>query len=192
MKVFLRFSVIILVFSAPAWAATYYVCAATGSPCNASDSNAGTSQTATWLHAPGMPNFTGSYTAAAGDKIILRGGDTWHVGNSSATPYTGGTWVFPSAGASGNLIYIGGGQKNWYAGASWVRPVITGDNPVFSGTSYPASCAYDFGTPTIRSLVTIEPVQPARQHRDYRGLLVRGARPGKSRHGQRSGKRSHH
>ena len=151
----LRIAFLLLALGVQAWAATYYVCAATGSPCNASDSNAGTSQTATWLHAPGMPNFTGSYTAAAGDKIILRGGDTWHVGNSSATPYTGGTWVFPSAGASGNLIYIGGGQKNWYAGASWVRPVITGDNPVFSGTSYPASCAYDFGTPTIRSLVTI-------------------------------------
>ena len=133
-------------------AATHYVCAATGSPCNASDSNAGTSKTATWLHAPGMPSCSGtcaSYNPAAGDSIILRGGDTWHFGSSGSSPYTGGTWNWQWSGSSGNPIYVGV-DLTWYAGSSWVRPVLTGDNPLtpnpgVRGDSV-ASCAHQTGT----------------------------------------------
>ena len=126
----------------PARAATYYVCAATGSPCNASDSNAGTSKSATWLHAPGMPNFTGTYSFSSGDQIILRGGDTWHFGNSGAAPYTGGSWTWSHANA-----YLGVDltwDNSGVCGGSWCRPIFTGDNPLWAGGgNFPASCAFD-------------------------------------------------
>src|SRR5579872_7279861 len=59
---------------------------------NGSDSNNGTSESTPWLHAPGMPNCTGNCQVVAnsglnpGNGVILRGGDTWHFGNSAATP----------------------------------------------------------------------------------------------------------
>ena len=62
----------------------YYVSAA------GSDSNAGTSESSPWLHAPGMPAATGnpaSLNPTGGIGIIFRGSDTWHFGNSSASPY---------------------------------------------------------------------------------------------------------
>jgi hypothetical protein len=155
MNRFFRLALLILtvgtMMTGIASAANYYVAA------NGSDSNSGTSNTSPWLHAPGMPNCTGtcaSTTIRAGDSVILRGGDTWHVGNSSASPYTGGTWHVSTSGSSGNLIYIGV-DKTWYTGSSWARPIVTGDNPVFNGTSYPASCTYDYGAPSIKSLVSI-------------------------------------
>jgi hypothetical protein len=101
-----------------------------------------------------MPNCSGvcaSTTINPGDKIILRGGDTWHA-NLNTAVYMGGNWNFSTAGSSGSLIYIGA-QKNWYTGASWVKPVVTGDNPVFNGTSFPSSCTYDYGTPTQKVLI---------------------------------------
>jgi len=126
---------------------TYYVCAATGSPCNASDSNAGTSKTATWLHAPGMPNATGmagSVTLQPGDQVIFRGGDTWHFGNSSLTPFTGGTWNWIWSGSSGNNIYVGVDQT-WYnssvCGSSWCRPILNADNPTSTSPTLGA-CTY--------------------------------------------------
>jgi len=60
---------------------------------NGSDANSGTSESSPWLHAPGMPNCTANcaaHTPVAGEGFIFRGGDTWHFGNSSASPYTGG------------------------------------------------------------------------------------------------------
>ena len=64
------------------------------------DTNNGTSESTPWLHAPQMPNCSGTCATVQnqnggippGTGIILRGGDTWHFGNSNATPYTGGTW----------------------------------------------------------------------------------------------------
>lgn len=140
-----------ILFSLPASATSYYVAA------NGSDSNNGTSESTPWLHAPGMPNCSGtcaSTTPRAGDKVIFRGGDTWHFGNSSATPYAGGTWNFSQSGSAGNLIYLGV-DKTWYAGSSWVRPALTGDNPVFNGTSFPSSCAHDFGSPSVKSIASL-------------------------------------
>jgi hypothetical protein len=152
-------------FALPCSAGTYYICAATGSPCNASDSNAGTSKTATWLHAPGMPNCSGtcaSHTPSPGDNFIFRGGDSWHFGNSSASPYTGGEWLMSNwNGTDASCIYEGtqtgciyaGVDVTWYSGASWVRPVLTSDNPICSSSScsagtYPnvSSCAYQVGS----------------------------------------------
>jgi len=125
---------------------------------NGSDTNNGTSKSTPWLHAPGMPNCKGacaSYTPAPGDQVIFRGGDIWHFGNSSATPYTGGTWNWGGAAWSGSstscdtsdnpnairtsCIYIGV-DKSWYSGGSWTRPIMTGDNP--TSNSAVASCTY--------------------------------------------------
>jgi hypothetical protein len=109
-----------------------------------SDSNSGTSETTPWLHAPGMPNCGGicaSVTPSAGMGIIFRGGDTWHFGNSSASPYVGGQWYFGNSwnGTASNMVYIGVDQS-WYSGGSWARPILNGDNPL--STSAVASCAY--------------------------------------------------
>jgi hypothetical protein len=119
-------------------AANYYIAA------NGSDTNNGTSKTTPWLHAPGMKscaNLCASANPQPGDQFIFRGGDTWHFGNSSATPYVGSTgWNWSWSGSNGNPIYLGVDQT-WYTGSSWVRPVLTGDNPL--NTSFVTSCAYD-------------------------------------------------
>jgi hypothetical protein len=133
-------------------ATTYYIAA------NGSDSNSGTLNTTPWQHAPGMPNCSGTCASAnpkPGDSFIFRGGDTWHFGNSSLSPYNGaGAWGWnwagsgtncnfdPSAGAivTTSCIYIGVDQT-WYAGGSWVRPVMNFDNP--PSTGFVSSCAYN-------------------------------------------------
>ncbi len=121
-------------------ATTYYIAA------NGSDSNNGTSNTTPWAHAPGMPNCTGacaSTNPAAGDQFIFRGGDTWHYGNSSATPYIGsGGWNWKWGGTSGSPIYIGV-DESWYSGGSWVRPILNGDNPL--SAAFVSNCSYDQG-----------------------------------------------
>jgi len=91
---------------------THYIAA------NGSDANNGTSKTTPWAHLPGMPgcsNSCSSYTPAAGDQFILRGGDTW-----GATSL-GINWIW--SGNSGGRIYIGVDQS-YYAGASWTRPIF--------------------------------------------------------------------
>jgi hypothetical protein len=143
---------------------TYYVCADTAGTCNASDSNAGTSKTATWLHAPGMSTFTGSYTHHAGDRIIVRGGDTYHFGNQTLNPHLGfqsAAWTWSNSGTSGSCQlnpaagaiitttcdYVGF-DLTWYnsgiCGASFCRPILNLDNTVT--TTSPASCSYDYST----------------------------------------------
>ena len=147
-----------------------YFVAATGS-----DSNNGTSESTPWLHAPGMPNCTASCAALSagngGIGIILRGGDTWHSGNSSASPYTGGTWdlydwfSYSYAGANPGCNYEGtqtgclyiGVDPTWYSGSSWARPILTGDNSLLSGIgSFVGSCAYQIPTTGFGSNVLVD------------------------------------
>jgi len=140
-----------LLITGNAFATTYYIAA------NGSDSNSGTSNTTPWLHAPGMPNCSSTcaaITPQAGDRFIFRGGDTWHFSKSSATVYIGGSWNWKWSGSSASCnfdalagkvvrtscIYIGADQS-WYTGGSWVRPILTMDNPL--STSFVANCAYD-------------------------------------------------
>jgi hypothetical protein len=121
-------------FANNAPAATYYVAA------NGSDTNAGTSQTAPWAHAPGMKGCTGTCAATtpkAGDQFILRGGDTWHT---SAGALIGLPWTWTWSGTSSNPIYIGVDQT-WSSGSSWTRPILSMDNPL--NTSVVSSCSYD-------------------------------------------------
>lgn len=107
---------IALLFSSPAWCADYYIDFATGS-----DANAGTSKEAPWKRAPGMASFAGTYTHAAGDRFIFKGGVTWD--------YTIFNWTISNSGTSGHVDYYGVDQT-WYAGSSWSKPILDGDNRV--------------------------------------------------------------
>jgi len=145
---------------------------------NGSDSNSGTSEASPWLHAPMMPNCSGNCLTlqntftnqtAAGIGIILRGGDTWHLGNSSASPYTGGTWEFnqyPGAYVEGTAShpFYAGYDVSWFSGSSFARPILTEDNPLCNASTangttcisttdsygqpsfYVSSCAYQAGS----------------------------------------------
>lgn len=131
------------------------------------DTNSGTSESSPWLHAPGMPNCSNNCATVqatmngnitGGQGFIFRGGDTWHEGNSSASPYTGGTWNIGFGwGTDANCIYEGTQTGCIYYGvdtvtpwyntsvcSSWCRPLITGDNP--TSTTAVSSCAYQTGT----------------------------------------------
>lgn len=126
----------------------YYIAA------NGSDSNDGLSEASghPWLHAPQMPNCSGNCATLQntgsgippGTGLIVRGGDTWHFGNSGASPYTGGAWGFSTgkgpAGTSSNPIYVGVDQT-WYSGASWARPILTWDNAASTSQTL-GSCTY--------------------------------------------------
>jgi hypothetical protein len=119
-----------------------YFVAASGS-----DSNSGTDEAHPWQHAPQMTTCTATcatVTPAAGTGIIFRGGDTWHFGNSSASPYTGGSWSAPYSqpswgGTSSNPVYFGV-DTTWFTGSSWARPIFNGDNP--ASTNGVGSCAF--------------------------------------------------
>jgi hypothetical protein len=132
-------SALLMAYAGVASATTYYIAA------NGSDTNNGTTKTTPWQHAPGMKSCTNACAAGSpkpGDQFIFRGGDTWHVGNSSASPYVGSTgWNWTWNGNSSNQIYIGVDQT-WSAGSSWARPILSGDNPM--STSFVSGCAHDF------------------------------------------------
>jgi hypothetical protein len=135
---------------------------------NGADTNNGTSESTPWLHAPGMPKCANACLTKAnngmnpGEGVVFRGGDTWHFGNSGATPFTGGTWDLtggpagwhgdPSTciyeGTQTGCIYWGvdltTSGTGWFnaavCGASWCRPRLNGDNPL--STTTVASCAF--------------------------------------------------
>jgi hypothetical protein len=111
-------------------ATTYYV-----DYVNGSDSNNGTSKSSPWKHAPGMLGLTpsgsstgdgcssncASYTPAAGDQIILKGGVVW--------PYTVFPFKWTWNGTSSTSLYgcqgtgciyignaVGAGLPSWNSG----------------------------------------------------------------------------
>lgn len=142
MKKLLLGLLFLLSLSVPIHATTYYISAI------GSDSNNGTTKITSWLHAPGMTSCTGvcnSTTPTGGDNFIFRGGDTWHFGNTGASPYVGAKegWTWNWTGTSGNVIYIGV-DKTWFSGGSWVKPIMSGDNAL--STSFASSCTYDYNT----------------------------------------------
>ncbi len=96
-------------------AATYYIDFSSGS-----DTSTGTSKTAAWRLAPGMPGCSGScagHTPVPGDQFIFKGGVTW---DNTALPLT-----LASNGSAGNVIYYGVDQT-WFTGTSWTRPIFDG------------------------------------------------------------------
>jgi hypothetical protein len=116
----------------------YYVAA------NGSDTNNGINESSPWLHSPGMQNCSGNCASvsnpAPGTGIIFRGGDTWHFGNSSASPYAGvvsgcsannsvpAGWCLANMtnGTSSNPIYFGV-DPGWPS-SGWSRPIFSADN----------------------------------------------------------------
>jgi hypothetical protein len=100
---------------AAAHAATYYIDFASGA-----DTNAGTSKSAPWKHAPGMTGCTSicsSQAINAGDSIILKGGVTW-----DSTVFN---WTISKGGSVGNPVYYGVDQT-WFSGGVWTQPILDG------------------------------------------------------------------
>ncbi len=137
------------------------------------DTNKGTTEQTPWLHVPGMSTCANNCLALQkagvppGTGFIFRGGDAWHFGNSSTSPYTGGTFDWNAldySGSSARPLYLGVDQT-WYSGAAWARPVFTGDNPVCGPQNvgggcylnsansineyYVGSCAYQVGKQNV-------------------------------------------
>lgn len=109
----LKILIILSILCSPVYATTYYI-AAFGL-----DTNDGLSKIAPWKNAPGMPEFSGTYTHAPGDMFVLRGGDTWVFTNSN--------WIISNSGERGNPdIYTS--DKTWYSGSFWTYPVLDGDH----------------------------------------------------------------
>ena len=104
----------IIFFPAHTYAAIYYVDYNSGL-----DSNPGTSKAAPWKRAPGMKGFTGSYTHAAGDKIIFKGGVTWPSAVLPITIKEG--WD----GTAANWDYHGI-DSTWFSGTVFNRPKFDG------------------------------------------------------------------
>src|SRR5205807_1579202 len=82
-----------------------------------SDFNIGTSTSTPWKRAPGMQGFAGTYTHAAGDRFIFKGGVTW--------PSSVFSFVIGNSGTSVNRDYFGVDQT-FFSGASWTRPIFDG------------------------------------------------------------------
>ena len=92
---------------------TYYVAAAND---GGSDGNPGT-KSAPWAHAPGMQGCAAKcarYRAAAGDRFVFKGGDTW--GNANFPLATG-------SGVAGKPDYYGI-ETDWYTGLEFSRPTF--------------------------------------------------------------------
>jgi len=128
----------------------------------------GTSETVSgshgpFLHSPGMANCSSKCAAVAllpGIGVIFRGGDTWHFGNSGATPYSGvvsscadngnnaaGLCLDDINATSSNPIYYGV-DPTWYTGGSWARPIFTADNSLCNASTVGtlpdgATCTYN-------------------------------------------------
>jgi hypothetical protein len=89
-------------------AATYYIDFETGR-----DTNAGTSRTAPWKHAPGMAPFVGTYKPAPGDQLIFKGGVVWT--NQMYIQGRTGTEEAP-------IVYRS--AADWFKGTTYSRPVL--------------------------------------------------------------------
>jgi hypothetical protein len=126
---------------------------------NGSDSNNGTSESTSWLHAPMMPNCssncltlqngpngTGGDGVPAGTGIIFRGGDTWNFGISTDTncpgascvPSSGGTWEWnpPTESCPTGLCPNGTAAHPIYLGvdATWYAG-SSWARPIFTGNN---------------------------------------------------------
>lgn len=118
-----------------------------------SDRANGTSESTPQQHLPGMTDYAGSITPAAGQGFILKGGDTWGASD------LGDVWKW--GGTSGSPIYIGVDQK-WFNGSSWVRPIFTCGGAACSGTGNYANYFMIVG-----SYVTVDNIE-------FTGLLAPG------------------
>lgn len=107
---------VLLLFLIPAEsvAATYYIDCGNGN-----DANNGTSTSTPWRHSPYMVGWTGSYTHAAGDKLVFKGGVT--------CPRSFLPLAINLGGNSGDRD-VHGVDQTWFTGGSWTRPIFDGEN----------------------------------------------------------------
>ena len=119
-------AVFILLFLFPAlgWSATYYVDHSTGS-----DAANGTSTSTPWAHCPGMSGWSGSASLSSGDIVVFKGGVTWTY---DAVGNYGDDWLVLVAG----VTYQGGQQL----GSPWGTglPVFDGELHSLYGTTLTA------------------------------------------------------
>jgi len=129
----MRTLLLILLSVSPAFATSYYVDYSTGA-----DSNAGT-KLAPFKNIPQSVACTSACATAggsltAGDQVILKGGVTWPMN-------TMGCILLARSGSSSADIYYGV-DVTWYTGASWTRPILTG-NGVTTGTCAGSSTVHN-------------------------------------------------
>lgn len=117
----------IFLFPVSAWASTFYISSSLGE--DARTSTQAQSKTTPWAHAPGMKNWTGTYTPVAGDRFVFYGGDTWTIASFQ--------WHITWSGNSSQQIYFGV-DPTWYnagvCGASWCRPIFDFQNTIVSSS----------------------------------------------------------
>lgn len=99
---------------------TYFVDWTTGS-----DANSGLSKTAAFKRAPGMKGFSGSYSHAAGDRFVFKGGETW--------PASCYQWKITQHGSSESVLDTYTADVTWYSGASFTRPKFDFEHVAING-----------------------------------------------------------
>ena len=116
-----------LLLAGSARAGTFYISSSLGS--DSRSSTQAQSKTTPWAHAPGMKNWTGTYTPVAGDRFIFYGGDTWTIASFQ--------WHITSSGNSSQQIYFGV-DPTWFnagvCGAVWCRPIFDFQNTIVSSS----------------------------------------------------------
>ena len=91
-------------------AGTFYIDYSAGS-----DAAAGTAKATAWKRAPFMKSFGGSYSHAAGDRFIFKGGVIWPVSCFQMKITAGGSAGNPDQYTT---------DPTWYSGASYTRPIF--------------------------------------------------------------------
>jgi len=124
---------------------TFYIDYASGS-----NSNAGISTNLPWKTCPGMAGFGGSYTHAAGDRFIFKGGVTWPV---ACFPM-----MVTSGGSSETVRDYYGSDTNWFTGVAWSRPLFDFENTQLSPSGWSAGA----GVHVLGSNITFDAFEMAR------------------------------
>ena len=93
MKLQITLSMLSLILSSTAYAATYYVDQTSGN-----DSNNGSSPSTPWRNSPGMAAFSGSGVLSHGDTVLFDNCDTWR------TTGTQGIWLVGGVTYDGNVF----------------------------------------------------------------------------------------
>jgi hypothetical protein len=107
------FAMFLLAGQGSANAATYYIDYVAGS-----DANDGLATGRPWKAHPYMAcRSGGTYTHAAGDRFIFKGGVEW--------PRTCFEMTIGASGTAGSPDYYGA-DKSWYSGAAWSKPIFNG------------------------------------------------------------------
>lgn len=109
----MRYLILFVLLACRMFSATLYIDFVGGS-----DAAAGT-KIAPWKHHPYMTGWTGSYSHAAGDQFIFKGGVSWDHTCWPMTIATGGS------GTGVRDVYTV--DQTWFTGGAWTRPIWDGE-----------------------------------------------------------------